>query len=240
MKTTKNVKIQFDIMHYLPFSCTNKRVRGWEMVKDWGDYKIICRAWETITDADVFIMIAAVKAFQDSNKGDIEHGQMIHDRPTIALKINVHTFMNGYLSQHNREYLMQSLRRLSSMQAIEIDKDGERENRYLLGYDLTRNVLTLILNKKWYDACVRRGWTLKFDFVRQFQKTARALYLYLSAQRNTAFYQATLETALGLESREDNNRAAIRKAFEELKELGAIQGYEAKKNLKGWIFTYEK
>jgi hypothetical protein len=246
MKTTptQKVKIEMDLIHYLPFSVTNKRTKGWEQIKEnkRKGYKTIARAWETITDADIFVLIAAVKAFQDSNSNELELGQMIHDRPTIALKINVHAFMKHYLGNHDKYYLMQSLRRLSSYQIffINVKDKHEAEHRYMLGYEVKDNILTLILNKKWYDACVAHGWALKFDFVRQFQKTARALYLYLSAQDSTAMYQDTLERALGLEGRDDNNRTAIKKAFDELQDLGGIKSYSVAKTMQGWLFRYEK
>jgi hypothetical protein len=240
MGTTQKVKVEMDLIHYLPFSVTNKRTKGWEMIKDYGKYKTISRAWETITDTDIFILIAAVKAFQDANQDDIEQGQIIHDRPTIALKINIHTFMFNYLDNHDKDYLLQSLRRLSSYQIFFVEKNHEAEHRYMLGYEVKDNILTLILNKKWYDACVKNGWSLKFDYIRQLQKTARALYLYIAAQDNTALYQQTLERALGLTATKTDNRKSIKRAFQELYGLGAIKGYSTMKTPKGWLFRYDK
>ena len=241
MKTTNKVKVEMDLIHYMPFSVTNKRIKGWEQIKEYKGYKTIARAWETITDTDIFILIAAVKAFQDRTN-ELEHGQIIHDRPTIALKINVHVFMRHYLNNHDRDYLIQSLRRLASYQIFFIDTENkhEAEHRYMLGYDIDDNALTLILSKKWYDACIAKGWSLKFDYIKQFQKTARAIYLYIAGQRHTAFYQETLERVLDLNGRDNNNRAAIKKAFQELKTLGAIKSYEPIKTPRGWLFRYER
>jgi hypothetical protein len=242
---TELVRMYQEVVHYLPCSISNTRVRGWESVKcfPWGFVKM--RSWETITVSDLFALVATVKAFQAHPEGVIE-GEMIHDRKTLTATVGLKQFMENYLGHHNEAYLVESLERLSSFQVFFHSNNGHiRDERYLLGFDIIpyeqgAKGVRLILSKIFYEYCIKSGLTVNFDTLKGLSgNVSRVLFVYLSGQANRSFYQPTLETAIGLTGSPRDNRKALVRAFKCLKKAGAVKDYNAVKTEKGYRFSWK-
>ena len=240
--TSDRVKVLDDVMHYLPCSTSVARVRGWQEIKVFNGFQVEMRAWETINVFDIFLLIASVKYFQDHTE-DIEQGQITKDRETVTVKMKLWEFAERYLHTHNYHAIEESLKRLSSFQAFYKQSNGDiKEQRYLLFFEVATveavQYLTVGLSKSFYDYCLK-GLTLNFALLQSITTpTARLLYMYVAGQRNTAFYQPTLERALGLNGKDYDNRKRITTAFNELQKSGSIAQSWKKKTPKGWLFGY--
>lgn len=246
MKTElkKSVKVYQDILHYIPCSLTNARARGWQEIKQFSWGHIEMRAWETVNMTDMFVLIAAVKAFSD-NVNSVQAGKMTENRETLALRIELWKFGEQYLKNNDHENILNHLKRLSSFQVFCHGLGTVAEQRFMLGFEIKEDEngvkwLEVILNKAFYDACISKGLTLNFLLLQSVSgQTARALYMYIKGQKSKAFYQDTLETALGLQLETWRNRERIREAFSALKTAGCISKFDVSKNTKGYLFSYE-
>jgi hypothetical protein len=254
MKTTaaKNtVKIYRDIPHYLPCSISNKRIKGWQMIKRFNGGYIEVRAWETVNITDLIILFAAVKAFQDNTK-DIEEGEIYKDsndnmqRKSIIVRVKLKMFSESYLGIHDYKAIENSLKRLTSMQQWHHQNNGDVfQVKYLLDFAVKEEdgikFLTLMLNKAFYDKCLTEKWIYNFQKLQEIKgQAAKALHIYIAAQNNTAMYQDTLERNLGLDDRENNNRAILNKSFMELERVGLIIYHGYRKTEKGYLFSWQK
>lgn len=243
-KLKKNVKLNHDILHYIPCSTSNVRTKGWQEIKKfpWGHLEM--RAWETINVTDIFVLIAAIKTFQD-HITDIQAGEIISDRKTLTLKVELWRFAKFYVKSNDYRTIEQHFKRLSSFQVFCHSNTGEMsEQRFILGFDIKTDEkqtkwLTVIMNKELYDACINRGLTINFSLLQDITgQTARALFMYITGQKSKAFYQQTLETALNLQLDSYENRRRIKEAFDALKAADCITEAKLVKNTPGYLFSY--
>ncbi len=220
------VSVYYKICKYLPFEVTNKRVRGWRherILPDGG--KITTKADETITPGDIFVLIAAIKVFQDY-KDKIVTGTDTNDLSTAVLSvvINYTEFAKKYIRSHDKAKLLLTLERLFSYHAFWHDADGSvTTQRYLYNFSLDagQKNLTLTISKGFAELCDDYGWLVNFEQIQKITSpTARALFLYFSSNSGSDFNQETLEGWLDMKN--DNskqrckNRDTIKNALIEL------------------------
>lgn len=247
--TTKKstVKIHRDLPHFLPCSVSNVRVRGWQMIKHFEGGYIEVRAWETINATDILVLLGIVKAFQD-RQGDIREGEKYKnsdiERKAIMIRIKLKQFDKLYSKLKNYKLIEDTLKRLVSLVEWHHEDNGNVfQVRYLLDFVIKEEdgikYLTLMLNKAFYDKCLAEGWVINYEKLQSIKgQVARTLFFYISAQRNTAFYQNTLERKLGLEGNPTDIRKILRKSFKEIEQKGYIKYFNDKKTDEGYLFGF--
>ncbi len=225
------VSVYYKICKYLPFEVTNKRVKGWEHTRSLPDGGYIeTRAHETITPGDIFVLISAIKVFQDNFKSVVP--SVDDGKKMLSVTINYSEFAKKYIRSHDKNKLLKTLKRLFSYHAFWHAQDGTvQAQRYLYDFSLDagQKNLTLTISKGFADLCNDYGWLIKFEQLQDINSpTARALFLYLSCNTGCEFKQETIEHWLDMKrgdnkakSASDNKRQIV-KAMEELKAAGII------------------
>ena len=230
------VSVYYRLCKYLPFEVSNKRVKGWEYQRALPDGgKLVMIAHETITPGDVFVLIAGIKVFQDHQ--DLVLPSTIQSLnkmvELLSITINWKHLRQEYLKHNNLEKLVESLRRLSSFQAVWYLNDGSVINhRYLWDYSLDsgQHNVTLTISKAFAILCFEKGWLLNFNYLQRISSpTGRALFLYFSSNSGLLYKQETLERWLGLmtdgSKKARDNRKQIKRALEELVRVGFLEEY---------------
>jgi hypothetical protein len=240
------VGVFYKICQSLPCEVTNKRIQGWKHIKHLSDGGYIkMKADETVTPGDIFVLISAIKVFQD-NQTDIVSG-IVDNEELLTVSISYSKFSKVYLQNHDKKMLLRTLENLYSFHAIWYDIDGSvTPTRYLYNFklDAGRKNLTLTISNKFAGLCEKYGWLINFDKLQFINSpTARALFLYLSNNPGLEFKQETLECMLNMKQgnsgfKRDNKRQ-LKIAFRELQEASFVSDVQitASGNFK---FTYSK
>ena len=233
-RADNEVNVYYKICKYLPFEVTNKRVKGWEHVRALPDGgRIETRAHETITPGDIFVLIAAIKVFQDNLKNIIP--SVDDGKKMLSVSISYSEFAKKYIKNHDRKMLLKILKRLYSYHAFWHEPDGKvTTQRYLYDFSLDEGQknLTLTISKGFADLCNDYGWLVNFEQLQEISSpTARALFIYLSCNTGCEFKQETIEHWLDMKrginkakSASDNKRQIL-KALDELKSAGIIESH---------------
>lgn len=226
------VSVYDKICRYLPLEVTNKRVKGWEHSRSLPDGSMLkMEAKETITPGDIFILIAAIKVFQDFRDTITE--TTLQGQEILEIRIKYRLFMTKYVKHRNDDKLLDSLKRLASFKVYWESISGRvTPNRYLyeFGIDENKQHLTLSISKKFAFYCDRHGWLLNFTKLQQINSpSARALFLYLSINSGKIFKQDTLEKCLdmsrGTSTQSRDNRKQIKRALLELINVGVVEEF---------------
>ena len=220
------VRVYYKIPKYLPFEVTNKRVRGWEHIRTLPDGGTLrTRAHETVTPGDIFVLIAAIKVFQD-NWNDVVPS-LFESQEMITVTIGYSEFAKKYIKHHDRKMLIRILENLYSYHAFWQKPDGSiATQRYLYNFSLDQGQknLTLTISKAFAGLCEDYGWLVNFDLLQKISSpTARALFLYLGCNSGNEFKQETIEHWLDMKRNVKNpaksasdNKRQIKKALDEL------------------------
>jgi hypothetical protein len=226
------VAVYYKICKYLPFEVTNKRVKGWEHVRTLPDGgRIETRAHETITPGDIFVLISAIKVFQDNINNIVP--SVVESKEMLTVSINYTEFAKKYIRSHDKGKLLKTLKRLYSYHAFWHTPEGEvTAQRYLYDFDLDtgHKNLTLTISKAFAELCNSYGWLINFKQLQDINSpTARTLFLYLSTNTGCEYRQETIEHWLdmkqGTSGTVRDNKKQIKKAFDELQTAEVIKSY---------------
>jgi hypothetical protein len=230
------VRIYYRLSKYLPFEVVNKRIIGWKHQRPLPDGgRVVMTANETITPGDIFVLIAAIKVFQDNKDAVMQSNIQQKDKSIELLSITVsyESFKKKYIMHNNYYKLIDTLVRLASFQVSWYRSNGKFDlHRYLWNFaiDAGKQNITFTISKSFAELCVTRGWLLNFNYLQNISSpTARALFLYFSTNSGQRYKLETLQKWLDMPSgdsrRARDNRKQIKRALSELVSAGFLVGY---------------
>lgn len=224
------VAVYEQILTRLPFVITNKRDknRNMRIEKLYSNgIKTTIMANEQITPTDIYVLIGAVKVFEDRTKminSDVERSDLFK-KPMIKVKIGIYDFLHNYTGLMNKEVFKDTLIRLASLQMTISKADGSQcQQRYLYDYDVSEKNKTVefIISKAFYDLCTGSElWMLNWDKALKIKsQTGKALFLYLSKNSGNIFSQDFFENLLDMDNSNSadarDNRRQIKNALNEI------------------------
>lgn len=249
-RTPEQVAVHLAICHKLPFTITNKRVKGWSFIRENipgnNEYKIEMRAFETITPTDIVNLIGAVKVFQD-HRCNVQEDVLGNDK-MLTVEIDFYLFLRDYSTHKSKHDMIETLKRLSSFQVFYHMRDGAKfMERYLYNFEISSNEknVKFIISEKFYELCTKNPWLINYSKLRSLNsQTAKALFLYISGNLRNDFYQSTLEFWLDMKNetsaQQRDNRVKLKSAFKELIAADVISEYEYDPNSKKFILRRAK
>ncbi len=242
------IAIDRDHMHYLPFSLSRKRTRGFKEIRRFEGGYVEIRAFETVNFYDFDIILGILKAFEDAERmGLVVNGAITYDRPTKTIRISERSlcrycYGNKKVGGMQFKKIEESAKRLIDWTVYLYEEDPETGKlrssgtiKTLLFFD--RKVqdkdvwIEIGINARFLEKCQKEGLVLRYQDIQQLDKLiSKALWLYLQGQTNTTFRQETLERKLGLAGdgenetakHRGNNRQTIKEGFQELEDKGLI------------------
>jgi len=239
------VSINLELCHFLPFSVSHVRQKGWEHKHITENAVIEMSAKETITSFDAFILIAGCKVFQD-NQTEITN-EILNKKSMLRIETSFDLFLKHYVGNNNKKVVIDSLKRLSSYQIFINGNDGSvKQQRYLYDFEISKDGLNVsfVISEAFYNKLNTKPWLINFDKLRNTKSlTGRGLFLFFAGNNRSDFYQETLEKMLNMDNdtaqKKRDNRKQIIKALEELKNVKFIMDYRFDEKSKKFILKRE-
>jgi hypothetical protein len=244
------------------FDITNRRIRGqaWRLEKKLdGKDTAIASASETITGADILVLIAIVKFIIDNPDRVVASPVEYANGETetlLSIKTTLTFFLDHYCNHKNKNELIDTLRRLRTYQTEFnfYNKVGKREQltsrseHYLRSCVIKDNEVTFTISSVFLEIIMSKdeGWDINFQRLCQLSGIAQALYMFLSQNSGNYFNQSTLTDLLKLEETDFNNRSAIKNALAQLIKIKYLKpedkgGFKViKKSVGEYMFQIER
>lgn len=245
----ENSKIDSFLIHSMPFLPTWSRKKDFEIVRNWGKQFIKITAPETLNAYDLISLLQFLRDFIQNKKNYKENKIKIDEEEKIiySCKLDLEQFCkerNLSNNKNNRATIYNSFVIIFNMKA-EIGATKEFKNKNITRFiyeiknkDEEYKRITLLVNKTFFDFCLKKGLMINLDKLINYQKNYYAVLLdaFLQSTNFEKYDEELLfekigfnETKLKYKTKKDT----LKKTFNLIN--SEIKKYQYDKKLKKWI-----
>ena len=242
IKKDNKVNIYRRVLKYPPFSA-GKKSGAMEIIHNTKKGKVIATAHEWITTEDAEKLYNIIYIAQTNKQVKIIN--IDDDKLKNIIKININIKdIKKLTNNHNESKILDSIRRLKTLvityqELIKNKLITEKAISIIIEYDFDARtgILTLYLNKEFYEACENKNLAINLDIYNKLTATSKNLYSFLATNSGNIFTEDLLiERLVILNKRKCDNQTAIKKALLELKSEHIIKDFKiVKKDSKRLI-----
>ncbi|MBS9782540.1 MAG: hypothetical protein KGV43_01915 [Arcobacter sp.] len=256
--TNSVVKMDCDILHFLPFKPTIRRTRGFFVERRWGQTKMELTADWTLNSYDLISFAQVLNEYQkNKDKWETvgEMGSGKYKREVIKMELDIQKFVqyrNIDNVKKNRKSIFDSLERLFSIKLKYETDEKIIYTRYVYDIEIEKNEdykkITTYVNKPFLEFCIKSGMLFNFGRLINYSKAYSCLLdSYIQGTKvktdkgytyKNIFKEEDLFEILYLNEVKDNNTNKHKKiadAFTELHQVGKLPLYVFDKIEKTWI-----
>jgi len=172
-------KMDYGILHYMPFKPTKNRTRGFDVIRTFGDTTYHLSADWSLNAYDLITFTQILKQYQADKASWVKSGEMgkgEYKRQVIEMEIDIEKIVKER-KLHNkkivRKGILESYKRLFSIK-LEVMKKGNggyfTSYFYDVEYDEDIKKMTAYVNEDFIKHCIKNGMLFNYSRLIEYKK----------------------------------------------------------------------
>ena len=255
MRKMEDIKTKIDpiVLHTLPFVPTRSRIKGYEMVRKWGDATVTFKAIETLNAYDLVTLLFMLRDYIQNRSQWIKVTKIDKKgRYMLQRTINLEQYAKERLvlnKKINRKNIFKSIRRLKSIDISLTSPQEEIETNYIfeVTWDKEKDphckICEVLVNQRFFDFCVTKGIVVILKRILKYKSEMTILLdVFIQGTKFTKYQEELLFEKIGLNETSLNirfKRRNLKKIFAEYNKFTDLK-FTYNKFTKNWEMVGHK